>query len=326
MKRILSLTFAFVVATVALFGCGKPQSKIYRVYMPDGAPAIALSALMNSGYDGAEFTVVTADEINPAVSTGKADFAIMPINAAAALYNAGTDIVMLTVNTHGNLYIMGGNTRGVDLDALVGSNLGVIGQGQVPDFTLRILLEKRGIEFAVTELRNGAIARVPDKIALYYGAPTTLVPLFKTGKLDYVLLGEPAATACGGTFAVDMQDQWIMSYDDEYPQACLVVKGEVIDNDRAFVDKFIDAVQKSDGWAAKNPESAVAAISNHMKSGVQPQLTSLGAAVIERCNISTVPAEDCRELCDMFFTRLTTLYINEIKVLEKAPTLDFYYQ
>lgn len=120
----------------------------YSVYMPDGAPAIALSKLMDEGYAGASFTVVQATTIAQRVSSGAADFAIMPINAAATLYNSGKDIVMLTVNTHGNLYVVG-DGESIDINGLADKRVGVIGQGNVPDLTLRMLLGERGMKFTV---------------------------------------------------------------------------------------------------------------------------------------------------------------------------------
>ncbi len=127
---------------------GAPVGNTYNVYMPDGAPAIALAKLMDEGYAGASFTVVQASTIAQRVSSGAADLAIMPINAAATLYNGGKDIVMLTVNTHGNLYVVGDGDD-VDLNGLAGKRVGVIGQGNVPDLTLRMLLGERGMEIAV---------------------------------------------------------------------------------------------------------------------------------------------------------------------------------
>lgn len=127
---------------------GVASGNTYSVYMPDGAPAIALAKLMDEGYTGASFTVVQATTIAQRVSSGTADLAIMPINAAATLYNSGKDIVMLTVNTHGNLYVVGDGDK-IDLNGLADKRVGVIGQGNVPDLTLRMLLGERGMEMKI---------------------------------------------------------------------------------------------------------------------------------------------------------------------------------
>lgn len=140
-------TDAFYYSAIGDVSAAADTEVTYNVYMPDGAPAIALASLMDSGYAGASFTVVQAATIAQRVSSGAADFAIMPINAAATLFNSGKDIVMLTVNTHGNLYVVGDGDK-IDIKALKDKKVGVIGQGNVPDLTLRMLLAESGMEIA----------------------------------------------------------------------------------------------------------------------------------------------------------------------------------
>lgn len=329
--KIKKITAAVIAATIgasalSLTACGEKTETVYKVFMPDGAPAIALAGLLSDGYDGAEFTVVQSSTIAQRVSTGDADFAIMPINAAATLFNNGVDIVMLSVNTHGNLYIIG--DEAATLDSLVGKRLGVIGQGQVPDLTLKMLCAEKGIELVVSaEAQEG-------KIAVTYGDDgPALAPLIKTGKLDYGLLGEPAATTLSGNLGkkivTDVQQQWRDAFGGEYPQACLVVKRSVVDSDKKFVNKFLAAVEAQDDFAATSPEKAVAAVEAHMASGVQTSLNAktLTAEVIARCNVDTVKAKDCIDVCTTYFTKLTELKTALDKpVLAAVPGDVFYYK
>ncbi|MDE7164397.1 MAG: ABC transporter substrate-binding protein [Clostridiales bacterium] len=330
MKKIVSFVCAAVVSCAAMLpltacGSGDDSEKTIHVYMPDGAPAIALASLMDSGYSGFDFTVVPSEEIGGVVSNGTADMAIMPIDAAAKLYNGKTDIVMLSVNTHGNLYMVG-KTENITLGDLKGQRLGVIGQGSVPDNTLRILLNYEQMEYQVSE------NAVSGKVALTYAPAPTLMPLLKQGKLDYILLGEPAVTnamtATGGKIAMDMQEQWTIAFGGNFPQACLVAKGSLIDERKADVNKFLAAVKESDGWAEQNPDKALKAVEDNMKSGNQTTLKALSAEIIKRCNISAVSSEDSREQCDKYFQRLSTLRADALgtPVLAKVPDLDFYYQ
>lgn len=333
MKKIASFVCATAFACAAMLpltACGNDEGgeKTIHVYMPDGAPAIALAALMDGGYSGFDFTVVPSDEIRGVVSNKTADLAIMPIDAAANLYNANTDIVMLSVNTHGNLYMVG-KSDNVTFGELEGQRLGVIGQGSVPDNVLRMLLENANIGYQESE------SAVSGKIALTYADATTLIPSFNQGKLDYILLGEPAVTNAlnatkdkGGKLAMDMQAQWKIAFDGSFPQACLVAQGSIIDERKADIDKFLNALSESDGWAKQNPDKALKAVENNMKKGNQTTLKSLTANIIERCNISTVSAEDSRSECNTYFQKLSTLtnpLLNK-PVLAKVPDLDFYYQ
>lgn len=326
MKKLISVVCAAAMScavVTSLNACGKKDNTIH-VYMPDGAPAIALSALMDSGYKGFDFTVVPSDEIAGTVSSRTADMAIMPIDAAAKLYNSGVDIVMLSVNTHGNLYMVG-RDENVALEDLKGKRLGVIGQGSVPDNVLRVLLENEEIGYQTSE------TAVDGKVAITYNAATTLIPWFNQGKLDYILLGEPAVTnAMGktsGKIAMDMQAQWQEAFEGlKYPQACLVAKGSVVKNKKGEVDKFLKAVSESDGWAESNPDKALKAVEKNMKKGNQTTLQALTADIIKRCNIKTVLMEYGKADCESYFKHLTGLKTAlGTTVLTDQPDEGFYY-
>ncbi len=331
MKKFLSkiiTVFAAVALALSVTACGGNDKTTVRVYMPDGAPAVALARLMHDGMDNTEFTVVQASTIAARVSTGAADLAIMPVNAAATLYNKGTDIVMLTVNTHGNLFIVGDGDE-IELSDLAGKRLGVIGMGNVPDQVMRMLLNKAGVEFEISE---NAVA---GKVALRYAADGgELMPLLKTGKVDYALLAEPAVTTATDpdgnlkkSVVLDVQQAWFDEYEFEYPQACLIVRGEFLDDNKDYVDVFVDTLAASDGWAERNPDKALAAVKAHMESGIQSTLTTLTATTVENCNIRTDKADTARLDCDDYFKLLTMLETGAGSfALDKAPDLEFYRQ
>lgn len=120
-----------------------------KVFMPDGAPALAMAKVI---YQNMQFghtityTVVSPANIGPTVARKNADIAILPINAAVKLVGSGADYKLLTVNTHGNLFITG-TEEITDLLQLKGKTVGVIGQGLVPDLTFKIVLEKNGLKY-----------------------------------------------------------------------------------------------------------------------------------------------------------------------------------
>ncbi|MDE6029893.1 MAG: ABC transporter substrate-binding protein [Clostridiales bacterium] len=330
MKKLISVMLATATScalALPLTACGGDgeDKAIIHVYMPDGAPAISLAALMDGGYDGCDFTVVPSEEIAGVVSNRTADMAIMPIDAAAKLYNSGVDIVMLSVNTHGNLYMVG-NREGIDLSDLQGKKLGVIGQGSVPDNVLRILLKDANVEGEISE------NEIAGKVALTYNAATALIPMLKQGTLDYILLGEPAVTnainATGGKIAMDMQAQWQEAFGGRYPQACLVAKGGLVKDRKADVDKFLNAVKKADGWAEANPDKALKAVGDNMKKGNQTTLKALNESIVKRCNISAVSASDSKTECNAYFEKLHDLTAYGIggPVLNKVPDDKFYYK
>lgn len=326
-KRVICAAIAAVVGAMPLAACGNDgDSAAVKVYMPDGAPAIALGKLMADGFDNAEFTVVSATSITEYVKSGTADIAVMPVNAAAAVYNGGVKIKMLSVNTHGNLYLVGNSDETVGLDGLKGKRVGVIGQGQVPDITLKMMLDESEITYVVSNAADG------DNVSLRYGANgPALLPLLAQGELDYVFLAEPAAnnavTAMGKHIVMDAQETWRSLMDGDYPQACVVAKDSLISNNPEYIKKFMTELEDSDGWAENNAQTALKAIKSHMAEGVASTLPdNLPAAVIERCNIKTVSAANSKSQCDAFFERLTRMPAGDLgaTVLSKVPSAGFY--
>ncbi|PWM74558.1 MAG: hypothetical protein DBX59_03255 [Bacillota bacterium] len=125
----------------------------YRIAMPDGAPALAMAKLIAEEMNferEVEYAVVASANIGIEVMQKNADVAVLPVTAASKTIGNGEQYVMLGVVTHGNLYVMS-SEKLTSLADLRGKTVGVIGQGQVPDLTLRYLFAENGIEYAVAE-------------------------------------------------------------------------------------------------------------------------------------------------------------------------------
>ena len=122
-----------------------------KIAAPDGAPALAIAKLMHENWqvDGelynVTYSVINAAQIGAQVNTS--DIIIMPINAASKILGSGESYKMVTVNTHGNLYIVGLKDFEGGLENLKGKTLASFGFGLVPDLTMRIILNKNNINF-----------------------------------------------------------------------------------------------------------------------------------------------------------------------------------
>ncbi len=140
------------------------EGKSFTFCVPGGAPALSIVNFINnkeSFISGATFNykVVSADSQTDSITTYMngtnsesiyADFIILPVNAASKLYNKKTDLdksyKMVSVITHGNLYIMSKTES--TLDSLKDKTIGVIGGvGKVPDLTLKAILNKNSIQY-----------------------------------------------------------------------------------------------------------------------------------------------------------------------------------
>lgn len=330
MKKLLSTVLLCVTAAafaVPLTACGDDNDggAKYHVYMPDGAPAVALASFMHNGYADTDFTVVPSTLIGTKVTSGDADLAIMPINAAAQLYNGKkADIVMLSVNTHGNLYIVKKeeNAESISLSDLAGKRLGTIGAGGVPELTIKMLLEKAEIGYEFSD------SAVSGKVAISYGENAG--GLMASG-VDYMLLPEPAVTTVvnkfSATIVMDLQEQWNAAFGGDYPQACLVAKKSIVEKDGKYISSFLAALKETDDWAETHAEETLGTIKSHMLEGYQSDLAMLTADSIKRCNIETVYAQDMIESCATYFDRLTKLKTDlGTPVLGKAPDENFYYK
>ena len=126
------------------------ENKTFSFVVPDGAPALAIAKFINEEQNfisGATFnySVVNAENIGGYMSgaIGSADFIIMPINSATLNHN--DNYKMVSVITHGNLYLV---SKTPFITGLVGKRVGVMGgEGKVPDLTLKIILKNNGLNY-----------------------------------------------------------------------------------------------------------------------------------------------------------------------------------
>lgn len=174
------------------------SSNTYSVYAPDGAPALALANAVHEG-GSFDYHIVAANTIVAQVTgeNPKADFCVLPVNAAALKLGTGTTYQMLGTVTNGNLYFLGAGKQATLTSenlatALKGKTIGVVQLANVPGLTLRCVLEAYGIPYEI--LGNDTQANDKNKVYLkaIQDAATGVTP---AGGCDYYLCPEPAASA-----------------------------------------------------------------------------------------------------------------------------------
>lgn len=316
MKKVLVLIIAAVLAIGLFVGC-TPNNDTIDIYLPDGAPALALVSVFDKTEIGGQkvnFTVVPSANITGYVMNGQADLAIVPTNAAAIVYNQGHKYKYVSANTHGNLYMVGVK-EAESLDELKGKVVGVIGQGQVPDLVFKSLLSEAGLEYVEGDTAS------EDKVTLYYAQDGgVLLPLIKQGKVDFGVLGEPAVTTAlsnidGAKVVLDLQELWGGSY----PQAGLLASDNVSDE---FIKALFDELAKNEDYAVNNPSDALERIKTHMIDSSETTVKVLTSDTAKRCNIKLVKASDCKEDVIKFLTAFHGL--NPASVGGKLPGDDFF--
>ena len=128
-----------------------------KVYVPDGAPLLAVANLATqadmtvNGYT-VEVVVETAQNISVAMVQGTADIAVLPANAGVNLIaSKNVGYKFLCSNTQGILYMIAnadGANGTVKPADLAGKKIGCIGQGAAPQYAVEKVLTAAGLVIA----------------------------------------------------------------------------------------------------------------------------------------------------------------------------------
>ena len=370
MKKFLSKLFASVLVTLAVFGvaaCGKSGGntngsssdgsssggsgngslsgsssssstielqKDAEIYMPDGAPALAMAKFMAEDMEDTDFHVVDATTIQTYVTGAnpKADLCVMPLNAAVKLLGSGETYQMLGTVTHGNLYLIStdGNTvydEPSDLSGLIGKKVGTIQIQNVPGLTFKMILDKNDVPYQVIAANAEPAA---DKVNLIAVAPADITPALG---YDAYLIAEPAASAkIKGTastpkpFKLVGDLQKLYGGENGYPQAVLVGKTSFVQQNVQWVNSFLSQMPEAASWlTAETTEisTIVSAVQENLTEGMTPSFNAknLTKAVISGCGVRfTAASADKAEVLAYLG------YLNESAGLNLTAADEFFYE
>lgn len=312
---------------LAFSGACKKEKTDITVYMPDGAPAIAVAGAMHADTadDGVCYKVVKADTIASVVSYEKdsdnADICVMPASTASKLLGNGEKYALAATLTHGNLYLISKKSETKyttdNLSELLGKTVGVLQINAVPGLTLKATLKKHGIAYA--EMKNAGEIQ-SDAVNLKAIADITA----EDGTLDAYLVAEPAASVQinknGYTLVGDLQS--LYGGEKGYPQAVAVVKNSLIETDSERVKTVLKQIESSCTWVqTASGEEIVAAVNAHMADSAQTtslKAPLLSAEVIRRCGIRFEKAKDGKEDINAFLSVVKA--VNENAVATASDT------
>ena len=126
-------------------------SGVLQLYVPDGAPALAVAKLVAekdtltvAGYT-VNVNIVPTNTIAAHIAKGDGDIVIMPANGGANLVVQGADYKFLCSNTRGILYMISKSEGSVSPEDLAGKTVGCIGQGAVPQYAFERILAANGL-------------------------------------------------------------------------------------------------------------------------------------------------------------------------------------
>ena len=271
MKKIITLVLALIMA-LSLVSCvdgvNKPDEvtntddHVVSVRVLGGPTGMGIAKLWNDSNAGKtaqkySFSVTASPDSAYLTDLKKGDFdiAALPTNVAAKLYNTGAEFKIAAVNTLGVLYVMQvGETTIKTVADLAGKTIYTTGQGATPEFALRYILEKNGLD--------------PDKdvTIIYETEGTTVVADIKKGDAEVVMLPEPLATNMKvsgmASVVLDVTEEWnkVTEQKDALMQGCVVVSNKFIDEHKGQLDIFLEEYKASTEYVNANNDEAAAMI------------------------------------------------------------------
>ncbi len=328
-KRGLSRFLAGVsFLAVFLMGCKSKAGEDLTVYMPDGAPAIALAEMMaaDTEEDGVAYRVVAPALISTKVTNKaeekNADLCVLPVTAASKLLGSGERYRMVGTLTHGNLYLVAKEGFVFSgLSSLIGKTVGVLQMTEVPGLTFKATLQKAGVPFKESTNEGG---RYEDKVNLLAITGADAVGVTEA---DCFLLAEPAASLQKKNgFSIVGDIQALYGGEKGYPQAVLVAKNSVIAAREEWLRGFLSSVENSGAWLkTASGEQLVSTVSAHLEdrsAATSLNAKALSSEALSRCGIYFTYAAETRTEVEGFLTDLR-------KVNDKAaaiPAAEFYWQ
>lgn len=299
----------------------------YTVAMPDGAPALAAARLMVEDMQfGVEvnYTVVNSNAITQQVSGGVADICILPVNAAVQVAGSGETYSLLGTVTHGNLYMLSAKHPDEqitvsNLKSLVGKTVGCIQLSSFVGNVFKIILEDNDIPYTVVESVSDAKSDSVNLINI--AEPSTGIT--PAAEFDYMIGAEPLVTA-KTTAAPALKivgDIQALYGENGFPQAVMLAKNSVIEQNGEFIADFISAVEANAEWIASD-DADMTAIVNAINANYGGATSSLNAnnlnsTVISRCAIEFVPATECRQEITGFIDKLEAVTGTTLTIADK---------
>ena len=320
MKKLLAF-LVLVAMTIALFACAdtEAEKETIRIAGLKGPTSIGLVKVMKDNADGKaankyEFTIAgSADEITPKLNKGELDMAAIPANLASVLYNnTNGAIKVLAINTLGVLYIVEKGDTVKSVADLKGKTIYATGKGSTPEYTLRYILSKNGVD--------------PDNDVTieWQSEPTAVVPLLKANDNAIAMLPQPYVTVAqsnveGLNITLNLTDEW-----GKIEGSGALVTGVLVARTE-FLEKHPDAVKKMLNEYAASSEYVNANIDD--AAALVEEFDIFKAAIAKKaipyCNIKVITGDEMRTSLSSY---LAVLFEQNAKAVGgKLPDDAFYY-
>ena len=323
MKKIIALLLAAIMlaGTVSLVSCTQKEDKPeqIRVLTLMGPTGMGMAKLITDGKEGKNaqeytFTVATApDQVSAQVIKGDFEIAAVPVNLAAVLYNKTDGAVKVAgVNTLGVLYMLENGSTVNSVADLKGKTIYATGQGSTPEYALRYILTKNGMD--------------PDKdvTVQYLAEHAELATQMTAGSVTLGMLPEPNVTAVmlnnkDVRIALDLNAEWKKVSGADMVMGCIIVSAKFAEEHPQALKKFLEEYKASVEFANGDVDAAAAVIE---AAGIVPK-AAVAKKALPNCNIVLLTGKDMKTPLQGM---LNVLFEAEAKsVGGKLPDDAFYY-
>ncbi len=327
-KRVVShflcftICFVGILSTLLFAGCGETAEADIpvRVGSLKGPTSIGLMKMMqdNESKDvKGRYTfemAVTADELLPRLLSNDLDIALVPANAAVALYAKSQGAIkVIDINTLGVLYAVSGDDSITEVKNLIGKTVYITNRGTAPDYVTQYLLQSAGVSLS--------------DVTIEYKSEATEVAALLSANPDAVgILPQPFVTAAciqndSLSPVLDLTKEWErLNGNGKLLTGVTVVS-------KAFADKYPDAVstfmeehKSSVEYVSDNPEEVATLV---VQNGIIEK-EPVAQKAIPACNVTYIDGEEMQEALAGY---LQVLFDMDPKsVGGSMPADDFYYR
>ncbi len=330
MKKIVSLLLVALLLLATLTACGekapaeKASINLTAIAGPTGVGLVDLLEKNETGTAANNYTLNLVSDPTQAVaaiSNKTADIAAVPTNLASTLYKkTGGNVQVLAVNTLGVLYMLENGDSIKSVADLKGKTIYTSGQGANPEYILRYVLEKNGLQPGT----DVAIQFVADNDAL--------VAAIATGEAQVAMVPEPKVTACrsqmkaaGKTPAnivLNMTEEWnkVAKGESTLMMGCVIARKDFVEANPAAVKAFLKEYEESIN-TVKADVDAAATLCEKFK--VIPK-AAMAKQAIPNCNLTFVKGKDMQQQLAGYLTVLHGY--NPASIGGTLPADEFYYE
>ncbi len=332
MKKFLLVLLVVSLVAVSIFAVACQKEEVeelkseYTIVAPDGAPAIAISTFIRNTQVTEEYkvtaSVVAAANVKNEVI--KSDFAVVPANMAAILYNQQIDYKVIASVTNGNLFFVAKNQENdFTLENMKGKVLYAIGQNNVPGLIVLSLLAKNNIEYEISE------TPVEGKVAIHYctdGAQVIQKLTLSEGQA-YGVVPEPALTV----FKInnkcyqmaDIQELWQSATSASvkgFAQAVLIARGKLCKDHPEVVESVVKAIEDSEEYVITNAQDVATEIASAGGSTMK-----LFPISVQNSNVKVYRAKDYAQYIETTLNALKDVDAQSVGGSVPAKDSGFYY-